>query len=109
MITREITALYLVSGKYDVGSLQETRAKQVAEGVVFLVEGEDGRRGKAWVRCQSDWSLYLQDLGQPTGVDLHIDLVLTRSEQDRLVTMVMSASLVDLRRITRKIQPNDNA
>lgn len=44
---RQKTVLYLISGKDDVGSLQETRAKQVAEGVVFLVEGEDGCRGKA--------------------------------------------------------------
>lgn len=39
---------YLIGGEDDVVSLQETRAKHVAEGVVFLVEGEDGRRGKTW-------------------------------------------------------------
>lgn len=43
--TRARAATYLVTGKKDVGALQETRAEQVAQGVVFLVEGENGRRG----------------------------------------------------------------
>lgn len=39
------TVTYLVTSEKDVGALQETRAEQVAQGMVFLVEGEDSRRG----------------------------------------------------------------
>lgn len=33
-----------IAGHSDVGGLKEARAKEVAESVVFLVEGEDGGR-----------------------------------------------------------------
>ena len=33
---------YSVSGKVDVAGLKEARTEEIAEGVVFLVESEDG-------------------------------------------------------------------
>jgi hypothetical protein len=40
----------LVGGEDDVVVLEETLRKEVAERVVLLVKGEDGRVGDAWVR-----------------------------------------------------------
>lgn len=39
------TETHLVTSKQNVRALQKTRAKQVAQGVIFLVEGKNGRRG----------------------------------------------------------------
>lgn len=36
---------HLVTSEKNVGALQKTGAKQVAQGVIFLVEGENSRRG----------------------------------------------------------------
>lgn len=38
---------YPVSGEGDVGGAEKAGADHVAQGVIFLVEGEDGRGGQA--------------------------------------------------------------
>lgn len=39
------TETHFVTSKQNVRALQKTRAEQVAQGVIFLVEGKNGRRG----------------------------------------------------------------
>lgn len=43
---------YLVCSEDDIGGLQKTSTEHVAKGMVFLMEGENGRGGKAWDPCQ---------------------------------------------------------
>lgn len=43
-----------VAGEGDLTILEEAGADHVAEGVVFLVEGEDGGRRDACSLCQQD-------------------------------------------------------
>jgi hypothetical protein len=69
-----------------VGSFQETSADHVAEGVVFLVESENGGRGKAW--NSSSAIAHSPALAMElTSIDLDVDLVLARAEQNGLISM----------------------
>jgi hypothetical protein len=78
---------YLVGGEDDVRSSQETSTEHVAEGVILLVESEDGGRGKAWNSVSVRLLTLLNEHDKLTSVNLDIDLVLARAEQDSLISV----------------------
>jgi hypothetical protein len=70
-----------------VRSSQETSTEHVAEGVILLVESEDGGRGKAWNSVSVRLLTLLNEHDKLTSVNLDIDLVLARAEQDSLISV----------------------
>ena len=77
----------LVAGEEDVRGLDELGAQQVAEGVVFFVEGEEGGVGDAWgVGDMSAWSGDVGCRGWEglTRLRLDLDLLLAFVEEEEL-------------------------
>lgn len=74
---------YSVSSKGDVAVLQKLVTEKIAQGVVLLVEGEDGGVGSTCqpiiskVRSDEDWM-------KITGVDVLFNLLLIGSKKERL-------------------------
>lgn len=74
-----------IAGESDVGGLKEARAKEVAESVVFLVEGEDrGGRDTFDVTLTAESTCYDMGCRRLTSIRSLSNLLLTVTEKEKL-------------------------